>query len=291
MKIYQNVFVGTFDGKYHNIVNLKINGEFEEGEIEEKSHSVGFFTFNYGTIKNLTIIINTTLTLHNEKHFFNSGILVGVSGILNNPRRGIIENCEISGNMTINVSKYAFNLGGVCGALNGTMRNCSNNANILLNADLNSSRIGGVCGIVEAGSQMYNCYNKGNLTFNFINKGGAGGITGNVSSGSTLVNSYNIGKLIDNTKTSLGNVYLDECIGGKSGTSTIKNIFGRGNLLTTSNENSIISSNFTPKSESELKGTAGVTLLNTDNDDPVWVEDTNNINGGYPILNWQADNN
>ena len=273
----ENRFKGTFDGKYHKISNVNINSHIENND---DNLGIGFFSINSGTIKNLKLNEKSTINFNFEK-YSGIGILAGI-----NKESGSIINCIIDGNIDGSItSNTGMNFGGIVGASSGLIKGCVNKVNLDLNLNSNqSTRIGGICGVNEnrTTSIINNCYNCGTIKFN---KTGAactvGGICGVVSS-NKISNSYSIGKIIDisNIKNSLG-----ECVG----TNDIgENVYGLENTITTNSLSSINHKGV--KTSNELKGSNGVTLLNTDDDEPIWVEDSIGINSGYPILDWQVEN-
>ena len=278
----EKTFYGVFDGNSKKMSNLKINTNIQN---EDTFCTAGLFSADNGTIKNLKVNMEADLS-YNVKKFSGGGIIAGATG-----PTGIIENCEVSGKIGIHISGYAFNLGGITGSNRGIIKNCCNMSDLTIDGNLTAdgSRIGGVCGINEFDGIMKNCYNSGTLSVN-LETGGAniGGCLGlDNTSNRQISYFYNVGNVIDrcNAVTS-----LDACLGA-SKTGTIEQLYSLNNLVTSSNTLSQIQNNFSVKSTSELSGQAGVTLLNKDNDEQVWVEDTNNINSGYPILNWQVENN
>lgn len=56
--------------------------------------------------------------------------------------------------------------------------------------------------------------------------------------------------------------------------------------ISASSNDNFIANNTTPLSSSEMPSV--ISVINGDN---AFVEDTNNINNGYPILKWQASRN
>ena len=268
----ENRFKGIFDGKYHKISNVNINSHIENND---DNLGIGFFSINSGTIKNLKLNEKSTINFNFEK-YSGIGILAGI-----NTEFGSIINCIIDGNIGGSItSNTGMNFGGIAGASSGLIKGCVNNVNLELDLNSNTStRIGGICGSQDNEMAVVkNCYNCGTIKFNKIGFSCiAGGICG-VAQGKNS-NSYSIGKIIDvsNIKNTLG-----ECVG----TNNIgENVYGLENTITTNSLSSINHKGV--KSSNELKGSAGVTLLNNNNDESVWVEDENNINNGYPVLNWQ----
>ena len=66
---------GTFDGKYHKLTNIKIGGKLSF--TTDEAGSVGLFTRSCGIIKNLGLIMNSTLTVNSVNKFFNIGLIAG----------------------------------------------------------------------------------------------------------------------------------------------------------------------------------------------------------------------
>ena len=194
------------------------------------------------------------------------------------------------------------NVGGITGALynNSTIEKCYNEGEIT-----GVEKIGGISGDVHIKSMLKKCYNIGTITgsntvggivgvlydnsliqniYNVSNVSGddsTGGIVGRISF-SLLQNGYNIGNLIGenkiggivgenaDTSATITNTYVLENIG--------KDICGYNSTNEILEKNKI-------KKEEEIKSDSFVELLN--NGENNWKEDTNNINYGYPILNWQ----
>ena len=116
-----------------------------------------------------------------------------------------------------------------------------------------------------------NCYNIGEI----LSGGYIGGIIGRNANSSIIKNCYSIGK------QSKG--------GGISGwnqSSKIYNCFWLDTVATSllgSGTNSIA------KSSDQMKELSFIDLLETENEEPVWRQDTTNMNRGYPILKWQME--
>lgn len=83
-------FKGTFDGNKHTINNLKIQ---KEHNTPDMYYAIGFFSNNYGTIRNLYLknVNITENSLEKSNKFCAVGSLTGVN-------KGIIENCLTSRN-------------------------------------------------------------------------------------------------------------------------------------------------------------------------------------------------
>lgn len=162
---------------------------------------------------------------------------------------------------------------------------------------------------------MKKCYNIGNIEGkNEIGILYIGGITGcdNNSSGQIIENCYNTGKIIGNAQTlRIGGIIgyqfdtIESCynIGNVEGIAVdelnIGMLVGRtyssnaiiNNAYYQKNDNNIKGigtredSENMLKTETEMKEENFVDLLNQTNNG--WKKDTNNINKGYPILDWQ----
>lgn len=275
---------------------MKLNSTIKTYSFDYNT-GIGLFTYNdkTGIIKNLKVILDCETTIQ-AGHYASVGIIAGVN-------YGTIQNCMVDGKIIYELTGYAGNLGGIAGDTWGNIENCVSNVNLTLSAGVESDvRLGGCIGAIsyQANSvtgvsipcTIKNVYNSGNITIDLLDDTTGvvrvGGISGFILGGCTLKYGYNIGKIIDKTKTST-KVNIDTASLTVAG-ETISNIYSMNNLISSNNTNTKTSNHATIISESELKGQAGVTILNEDNDEQVWVEDKDNINNGYPILNWQAKN-
>lgn len=135
-----------------------------------------------------------------------------------------------------------------------------------INSSCNSGKvegennIGGVAGTNNA--SISNCYNKGNITAKDYR---AGGICGQNATESYIYSSYNMGNVV-------GIRDFDGIAGGNFGTVT-NSYYLEGTVRDGSPEQNM--------SDEDLKNNA-VNLLGED-----FVQDTENKNNGYPLLNWQ----
>ena len=242
-------FSGIFDGGFHKIYNLNINSI-------EKSKGL-FGLIKGGTVKNLGI----------DSGNINSNSSVG----------GIVG--------------YAYS--------NAQIINCYNKANIIANDRYG----GGIVGYAKQGVRIENCYNAGLITAKFS----AAGIVGSMTTNSEVINCYNIGN-INSTNTGGSSTYAAGISSEAKNNSTIKNCFSTGTITTYNSyavagivafvnnmgdlknnyflENTVNDGNglyiegIETKNEEELKKI--YTVLGND-----FKKDTNNINNGYPVLNWQ----
>ena len=162
------IFTGELDGNGHSIINPGVN------EIEQSTH-FSMFYINEGTIKNLNIeninIISDKDTSYPE-------------GIIAQVNKGTIENCTISGNVTITSETGNNSIGGIVGSLfDGTIKDCVSKVNITCL----SGTIGGIS-VYQSGGTIENCTNAGNLVGSNVN-----GIC--VEYIGTLANCTNIGNI------------------------------------------------------------------------------------------------
>ena len=108
----KNTFKGTFDGNNYNLKNIYINIEYEASQTYS---SCGLFSYNYGTIKNLTLAKGKIYS----SNFNYTGGLVGSNF-------GTIINC------TNQADVYSdSNVGGISGRGAGVFEQCGNEGNIV----------------------------------------------------------------------------------------------------------------------------------------------------------------
>ena len=242
-------FSGIFDGSFHKIYNLNINAT-------EKSKGL-FALIKCGTVKNLGI----------DSGNINSNSTVG----------GIVG--------------YAYN--------NAQIINCYNKANITAN----DTYAGGIVGYAKQGVKIENCYNAGLITAKFS----VAGIVGSIATNSEVINCYNIGN-INATNSSGSSTFAAGISSEAQNNSTIKNCYSTGTIITynsyavagivcSANNMGDIKNNYFL--ESTVNGGNGLDIegVETKNEEELkkiytvlgndFKEDTNNINNGYPILQWQ----
>ena len=267
-----NPFSGTFDGNGHVISNMYVN--------RPNYNNNGFFgNAENGLIKNVGIDAAYVIG------YSNGGGIVGINGkILNSYNNG-----TISGKG---------NIGGICG-WKCYIKNSYNGGKIN-NRDLDCS--GGI-----AGGGYYlleNTYNYGEVKSNANSTGGIAGWY------SDIYNSYNLGT-VSSDKTGTGGI-LGQGVGGNNSifnNYNIGSVNGGGvigvqyNTPDYNNFNLKLKNNYYLKSSASYglgyyRSNQGAEPLSQDgmpsvisviNGDNAFVEDTNNINNGYPILKWQAE--
>lgn len=194
--------------------------------------------------------------------------------------RGIVKNLGVIGYVAANRS-----VGGVVGCNVGRIENCFNAATVI---GTDSKGVGGITGANWCRPSIVNCYNTGSVLTKY-GTGLAGGMAGDNES--LVSNCYNAGQISSTGSDGIGGIvgniknYVDQpiivrdcyydsalndkgvCIHETPSNYTIENVEG--------------------KTAAEMKTAAFVALLNGENG-TAFVQDTNNINDGYPILAWQA---
>lgn len=154
-------------------------------------------------------------------------------------------------------------VGGIVGLnyIMGDINECFNNGELVVSED----NCGGIVGLNN--SNISNCYNKGKIDCGQASGLRIGGVCGQNLSESFINTSYNIGK-INNSN------YAGGLVGADFG--TISNSF----CLDTCLENQTGETEY-KKTEEEIKNSVIQELGS------YFKQDSENINSGYPILNWQ----
>ena len=241
-------FAGTFDGNYYKITGLNISSGVS---------GIGLFgTVNGATIKNIEVVGNV------------SGSSAYVGGIIGKTQtNAMVQNCSFSGSVTGTKSDSSKNgVGGIVGRVNaGTLKveNCANYADVTGAG----SCIGGILGYSTNQFTISNSYNSGSISGKWYPSGISAFGT---NSNSKIENCYNIGE-IKNTNSGTYNAGIAANFKGAA-----------TNCYRTQPETESYASN--KNGTSTLITTPDALLTNLGN---AFVEDTDNINNGYPILSWQ----
>ena len=308
-------FKGIFNGNGNEIDGISINstdkvqglfGLVDNGEIinvtlgSNSSISGGLVTGGIiGYAYNRTIVnscYNKGMVTSNDNH------TVGIA----------VDNCEIINNSNLGIVDGQHNTGGIVGTINNNIfvRNCSNIAkvtgkstvggivgsttnNVLVeknfnngnveayggNVETNNSNVGDIIGLNNG--TILNCYNTGTIKSAFNNVGGLVGLNRG-----KLKNSYNIGS-VDSSSNVIGAIVGNNNEFFETSTNIlykgeISNCYSLDNIANNlvGVNNSIIGTECSYKNSDELKRLAN-TLGNS------FKEDTEKVNNGYPILNWQ----
>ena len=174
---FDNRFTGCFNGNGFKISNFKIT---------KYTQYAGFFGYNEGIIKNLSIediVINIS-------SYQQSSTIVG--GLVGNNYKGDISNCSIKGTISINTVSSS-DIGGIVGLNSGNITGCQSNVSIsvtstgkcdiggligynrsvVIRSSSNSKIItktsedvctGGLIGLSYISSKVTDCYSVGDIT-------------------------------------------------------------------------------------------------------------------------------
>ena len=289
-------FMGTFDGDGHEIDGMRIVSE-EKGKglfglvksATIKNLGIGknciiSAATSYGSITGYAYLDSRIEACYNKAEISSSS--TNIAGIVGSVTAG----CSVTDCYNIATINGQNAVGGIVGSNSGTISNCYNIA--IINGE---SSAGGIAG--ENYGAISECYNSGDIYVDTTNAGGisgintngtisncyniatvtgtmtvVGGIVGNMSGDDAKIsNSYNIGIITSVPGTGGGIVAAFQ--GG-----ILENNYTLENII--NNSNGYITSGISIKNSEELMGLANI-LGNA------FKEDTNDINNGYPILNWQ----
>ena len=243
------------------IENVKVVG----GTIIGTMHVGGVCGKSGGTIK----LCSNSATVK----YTNSGEFLGwsVGGIVGYAV-GTITQCMNTGNIT-----GTHTVGGIVGeGSTTTINSCVNKGTVKSDKDSDSAIAGGIIGMstYTGTTTIENCYNTGTIS-SVIYSGGIAGEAGNTNSKTTIRNCYSIGTIQGPNK---GGIVDSEFVIGNLVVSNNYWLTGCG--ATYGRQMQATNTSAMPKTSAELKALAG-TLGSA------YKADSKNINGGYPILNWQ----
>ncbi len=134
-------FFGTIEGNGHTIKNL----HFKDKSV------VGLIKSNSGVVRNLNVI------LAEHEYYYPSCF-----GVIAQTNRGTIENCTVSGKLTVYLQKDGV-FGGIVGELKGgKVENCTVNIDLTITCNGANTRVGGAVGKITASASLLE--NKINFT-------------------------------------------------------------------------------------------------------------------------------
>lgn len=256
--------IGTIQN-CHSKVNFQnqMSNDIEVGGIAGRNKGKIEYCSNYGIIN----VENTT--------WIYGGGIVGV-----NNEGEVTKSYNYGTIRTKGTRAYS---GGIVGYNLGSINECYNLEKVEGNA--NKVYLGGIAGNNESGvAKIENCYNRGNIE---ILQGTAYGYAGGIAGANalTIANCYNCGQVYSTES--------DAEIGGLIGivNGTVKNCYFLENCV--SNGKAFghvigaINEKGTALTESEMKESNFIDMLNTNLENSKWTSDTKNINKGYPVLIWQ----
>jgi|GEM_PF-1320480 len=307
-------FNGIFEGNNKSVTNIYT--------YDEAGNYKGLFGTNTGTIKNLSLTgiigsLNYTGAIAGK----NSGTITNCTN--NVSVWGTTNTGGITGHNT-GVINYSTNNGQITGAYNNTggisgynNGQLSYNENIGVINGYGGQASGGITGVNGEGSTLTKSYNKGSVS----GKYDVGGLAG-FNYKATIYDSYNRGS-VTATGTSDGTTSLSGGIAGDNNNATIQRVYNTGNVTASvTRSGGITGANYSigavnysynvgivkaaSYTASSLAGSTSnsysgtivghnssgtylnvATSISLSNLGSQFKADTNNINGGYPILTWQ----
>ena len=319
---YSAVVGGIVALNYGNVTNCNTSGNInvDSDGWTTLGGIVGIQTKNARKIENCSNEIDFTAT--NQGEMGSADITCGgiVGQIERNISEGVTEiyECVNRGNIDIDTNKVAGYFGGILGnpLSTGKIKNCYNIANIKASGaeDGNTNqilRLGGIIANTNYYVDVENCYNSGKIStdskYAFL-----GGISADIK-GKQIKNVINVGEIV--AKGSNGQFIKVGGVVGRIMGGTLEEAYNIGKVLVDTNCNVSPIGNFDTAQNGigincyYLKDTVGIgesgslapiiegmkeitleempTILEVVNSENTFKEDTNNINNGYPILNWE----
>lgn len=272
---YAEDFTGVLDGRGYTISDLSL----------KKLGCSGLFKKNCGTIKNLNVSTPEDGLSMTDVTYYSIGLIAGEN-------TGTIENCHVSGIMTIKPyysSGHAYNpdVGAIAATNSGTIKMCSSNVDIPATTYTSSYKTythylysGGIVSRNTSDGIISQCYAKGSLTAY------AGGIA--YENAGKISNSYFIGKASRGIAYANTNGTTENCYAAASGTDL--GITGAGTVTNSFYDRSLTTATGTaygtPKTTQAMKMKRTFTAANWDFD-TIWG--INSVtNEGYPHLLWET---
>ena len=276
MHIVSGILVGRNKG---SIINCGVSGNSKVTDNGVKSiYCSGITGQSMGSIEKCYSKANIEVSSNNSSE-------IRVGGITGALTEEYIQYCYNIGNITIDLNAdIQIAVGGIAGGNNNKeISNCYNVGDINLNASCETTHkifVGSVVGqSLEESSKMINCFNIGEMNIGVLNDTDEtciGNIVGILHLG-TMDNCYNKGKM------NLTDVKVQRVgqIAGMIHTATVNNCYGLiGQIEVIGNHYNSTLNNVKLVEENEMPDILQVLGEN-------FKADTNNINNGYPILNWQ----
>ena len=278
----KTVFRGHFDGGEHSISNIYV-------DLEAYDSGVGLF----GCVEGKRDGQNVEPAVI-ENVFVTSGYVTGLicGGIVGNGSTTTsVLRCWNGATVVSNDSRA----GGIVGSNAYQVYNCYNIGSI------SGQYAGGIVGFGTA--EIEECYNNGEVSGTY-----SGGIYGfSLQTKATINNCYNTGSIFADGEVPStfpagpaaggiagflfrGNCVITNCynVGTVSSTADAGCILAYGNSTTLENNYYINTCNAggegTALSEDYMRSQDFVDCLNSNNSNPVWIRDVDNINDGFPIL-------
>ena len=287
-----HAFKGIFKGNNHVIKNIYIDtaennqglfGTVLDATIEDTTVTGNIVNAGEATGGIVGVLGNSTINnCHNEITIYSEqGIHIGgIAGYIDS--KATILNCSNKSNITAlghvkDETQETF-VGGIVGHCDGNVEGCYNTGNIY-----GYCLAGGIAGGILQ-NEIKNCYNTGNIEVEYEKAGGIAGYLHYYTKGTVgytrIINTYSIGTVTGPTRigASIGMITSDEAATKVQASNNYA--LNQNSLPTIGGE--VITENVKAdlKTSEELKQLAN-TLGGA------FKEDTENINNGYPILQWQ----
>lgn len=295
-------FAGKVDGKGHNIINLQLVGignftsmgifgrtssSFElrnltilSGIADGESQVGSFVGYNYGLVENCVNYVDVTCLMYYAG---------GIAGA--NLSTGKIVKCQNYGDIQAGYdTTQGLSAAGISGSSSGTVEQCVNFGNI--KSQTNGS--GGIVAIMDGG-KISQCFNRGNL---YAATEQAGGIVASVlgrTSACEISNCYSACEITYGNNLGMGGL-VGVALMNKPFKFVMKNnyfdfsLFEGNNGEFHDNFNMYTIENNVGLYSTDMKSVDFVATLNNESDgNTVWSEDINNINDGYPVIEFMKD--
>lgn len=252
------------------------------------------WTFSGGMVGDGDFIIKNS---HNYGEIVSEGTAGGMAG--QGGLNCLITNCF---NHESGIITGGMNTGGIIGTAIKTVMSCCGNAALITGVNDDEIMVGGISG---ADGTIYNCFNRGDLTAVFTSEEPLliqmGGISSTPPSDGQIRNVYNAGAIIKPSNPDIPSTWYGHIVPAIFSDTLVKNCYWIGNESITTYVYNLEIHNWVhlPEScafnygncawafvlEEEQYGTRDlVEALNAGAmDECIWEEDTEGINGGYPI--------
>ena len=266
-----NQFSGIFDGRGHVIRNMYIN---IDGAAALFAYIKNSEIKNFGIVDSYIIsqqksASSIASSIENSKisNSYNNSTIngfkssAGIASMISNS--SILENVYNTGNVSSNGSQFA---SGLVGYVNSSSVITNSYNTGIINGGTEASGIaGGLQGTIK------NSYNLGTINSSSV----TGGIAGQLYHNPTVQHSYNAGTLSSKSGGIIGDI------------NTTSYILKDNYYLKGTASYGIASSKSDDDNASPLEKDKMPSVLSVINSDDAFMEDTTNINNGYPILKWQ----
>lgn len=263
------VIADAYVGAYSGIICGTNNGKIEEVRIDGKIESIG--TSAGASLLGGICYNNTGEIVKGYNYAEIKGMQKCIGGICAQ-NSGDIKQSKNEGKIW-----SGYQLGGIVGMNYATVTECINKGTISTNANYTSQE-GGIAG--ENSGAISNCYNLGNLGTEGLRERYIGGISGINQENGEVTNCYSIAEIYGE--------HFGGIVSTNSGKVTNCWFVKKGNYdiqLSTSTGTVEVSGE---KTESEMKESAFLDVLNTENEEIIWKID-NRKNNGYPYLAWEDE--